>query len=104
MIRSQRGADAMLSNSFKVGADASVTAGPVGAGAQVQTSDILAFSRSKGLYGGVNLDGSVVTVRDAWNSTYYGQQVRPADILVSRTVSNEQADSLRNRLSGNFIS
>ena len=48
MIRSQRGADAMLSNSFKVGTDASVAAGPVGAGAQVQTSDILAFSRSKG--------------------------------------------------------
>ena len=46
----------------------------------------------------------MVTVRDAWNSTYYGQQVRPADILVSRTVSNEQADSLRNRLSRNFIS
>ena len=104
MIRSQRGADAMLSNSFKVGADVSVAVGPVGTGAQVQTSDILAFSRSRGLYGGVNLDGSVVTVRDAWNSTYYGQQVRPADILVSRTVSNEQADSLRNRLSGNFIS
>ena len=61
MIRSQRGADAMLSNSFKVGTDASVAAGPVGAGAQVQTSDILAFSRSKGLYGGVNLDGSVIS-------------------------------------------
>lgn len=65
MIRSQRGADAMLSNSFKLGADASVTAGPVGAGAQVQTSDILAFSRSKGLYGGVSLDGSVISTRDA---------------------------------------
>ena len=99
MIRSQRGADAMLSNSFKVGTDASVAAGPVGAGAQVQTSDILAFSRSKGLYGGVNLDGSVISPRDAWNSTYYGRQVRPADILVSHDVSNGQADSLRNRLS-----
>ena len=104
MIRSQRGANALLTNSFKLGADVSVALGPVGTGAQVQTSDILAFSRSKGLYGGINLDGSAVTVRDAWNSTYYGQQVRPADILVSRTVSNEQADSLRNRLSGNFIS
>jgi SH3 domain-containing YSC84-like protein 1 len=101
MIRSQRGADAMLSNSFKLGANASVAAGPVGAGAQAQTSDILAFSRSKGLYGGVNLDGSVITTRDAWNSTYYGRQVRPVDILVSRNVSNSQADRLRNRLSGN---
>jgi lipid-binding SYLF domain-containing protein len=99
MIRSQRGADAMLSNSFKLGADASVAAGPVGAGAQVQTSDVLAFSRSKGLYAGINLDGSVISTRDAWNATYYGQQVRPTDILVSRTVSNAQADPLRNRLS-----
>jgi lipid-binding SYLF domain-containing protein len=104
MIRSQRGADTMLSNSFKLGADASVAAGPVGAGAQVQTSDILAFSRSKGLYGGINLDGSAISTRDAWNSAYYGRQVRPVDILVSRTVSNSQADRLRNRLSGNVQS
>jgi lipid-binding SYLF domain-containing protein len=104
MIRSQRGVDAMLSNSFKLGADASVAAGPVGAGAQVQTSDILAFSRSKGLYGGVNLDGSVIAPRDAWNSTYYGRQVRPVDILVSRNVSNPQADGLRSRLSRNIQS
>ncbi|MGF7213141.1 lipid-binding SYLF domain-containing protein [Skermanella aerolata] len=104
MIRSQRGADAMLSNSFKLGADASVAAGPIGAGAQVQTSDILAFSRSKGLYGGVNLDGSAIAPRDAWNSTYYGRQVRPVDILVSRNVSNPQADRLRNRLSRNIQS
>jgi lipid-binding SYLF domain-containing protein len=101
MIRSQRGADAMLSNSFKLGADASVTAGPVGAGAQVQTSDILAFSRSKGLYGGVSFDGSVISTRDAWNSAYYGRQVSPADILVSGGVSNRQADGLRGRLSRN---
>lgn len=95
MVRSDHGRDALLSNSFKLGADASVAAGPVGAGAQVATSDILAFSRSKGLYGGVSLDGSVVTARDAWNSSYYGRSVRPVDILVSRTVSNPQADPLR---------
>jgi lipid-binding SYLF domain-containing protein len=104
MIRSQRGTDAMLSDSFKLGADASVTAGPVGAGAQVGTSDILAFSRSKGLYGGVNVDGSVITTRDSWNSTYYGRQVRPADILIKQNVSNPQADRLRNRLSHNVHS
>jgi lipid-binding SYLF domain-containing protein len=99
MIRSQRGTDAMLSNSFKLGADASVAAGPLGAGAQVQTSDILAFSRSKGLYGGVSLDGSAISSRDAWNSAYYGREVRPVDILVSRNVSNPQTDQLRSRLS-----
>ena len=46
----------------------------------------------------------MISTRDAWNSTYYGRQVRPADILVSRNVSNGQADSLRNRLSRNVQS
>jgi lipid-binding SYLF domain-containing protein len=96
MIRSEKGRDALLSNSLKLGADASVSAGPVGAGAQVATTDILAFSRSKGLYGGVSLDGSVVATRDAWNSAYYGREVRPVDIIVSRNVSNPQANELRN--------
>ncbi|UEM03287.1 lipid-binding SYLF domain-containing protein [Skermanella rosea] len=96
MIRSVRGRDAMLGNSLKLGADVGVAAGPVGAGARVATSDILAFSRSRGLYGGISLDGSVITTRDAWNAAYYGRAVRPVDILVSRTVSNPQAEPLRN--------
>jgi len=99
MVRSDHGRDAPLSNSFKLGVDASVTAGPVGAGAQVATADILAFSRSKGLYGGVSLDGSVVAPRDSWNTSYYGRPVQPVDILVSRSASNPHADPLRAALS-----
>jgi lipid-binding SYLF domain-containing protein len=95
MVRSDKGMDAMLSNSFKLGTDVSVAVGPVGAGAQVATSDILAFSRAKGVYGGLSLDGSVITVRDSWNAAYYGREVRPVDILVSRVVVNPQADPLR---------
>ena len=47
VIKSKAGRDAMLTNEFKLGADISVAAGPVGAGAKAQTADALAFSRTK---------------------------------------------------------
>ena len=64
--------------------DAGVAAGPVGIGAAAATAnlsaDILSFSRSKGLYGGVSLDGAVVAPRASLNDAYYGKEVSPADI------------------------
>ena len=93
-----RGVSAMLSSTFKLGADASVAVGPVGAGASAATAalsaDIIAFSRAKGLYGGISVDGAVVAVRGDWNHAYYGKAVEPADILVRRTVSNPQSAGL----------
>src|SRR5215475_1937368 len=63
LIMTDRGVSAMLASSVKLGADASVAAGPVGGGATAETAnvsaDILAFTRAKGLYGGVSLDGAV---------------------------------------------
>jgi len=94
-----RGVTTLLQSSVKLGADVGIAAGPFGAGAQAATAnisaDILAFSRSKGLYGGVSLDGAVVDVRDSLNKAYYGKPVTPTDILVKHTVSNSQADTLR---------
>jgi lipid-binding SYLF domain-containing protein len=96
----ERGVTAFLDNSFKLGANAGVAAGPIGAGASAASAnlsaDILSFSRSKGLYGGISLDGAVVAVRDSWNDAYYGKIVRPVDILVSRTVTNPEASGLIN--------
>jgi lipid-binding SYLF domain-containing protein len=98
LAMTERGVSSMLSSTVKLGADASVAAGPVGAGASAATAvlsaDILAFSRAKGLYGGISLDGAVIGVRSDWNSAYYGKPVEPADILVRRTVSNPHADGL----------
>jgi SH3 domain-containing YSC84-like protein 1 len=88
----ERGVSAMLSTSFKLGADASVAAGPVGVGAKAATenlsADILSFIRSKGLYGGVSVDGAVVAVRGSLNNAYYDKEVSPTDIIVKREVSN----------------
>jgi lipid-binding SYLF domain-containing protein len=98
LAMTERGVSAMLSSTVKLGADASVAVGPVGAGASAATAalsaDIVAFSRAKGVYGGISVDGAVVAVRSAWNSAYYGKNVDPSDILVSRTVSNPHAAGL----------
>lgn len=94
MIMTNKGMDAMLSSSFKLGADVSVALGPVGAGAKAQTADVIAFSRAKGVYGGVNLEGAVISTRDALNSAYYGKPVRTVDIVVKHSVKNKNADGL----------
>jgi lipid-binding SYLF domain-containing protein len=94
MAMTDKGKDALLSNKFQAGADASVSAGPVGAGAQAATTDILQFSRSKGVFGGLSLEGSVIAVRDSLNNAYYGKAVSPVDILIHGNVRNPQADVL----------
>jgi lipid-binding SYLF domain-containing protein len=99
LAMTDRGVTTLLQNSVKLGADVGIAAGPFGAGAQAATAnisaDILAFSRSKGLYGGISLDGAIVDVRDSLNNAYYGKPVTPTDILVKKNVSNAHADKLR---------
>lgn len=95
LVMTDKGMNSLLSNSFKFGADASVAAGPVGAGAKSDVvADLIAFSRSKGIYGGLNLDGTVVSTNDDWNSAFFGKKVLPPDILVRAKVTNKGADKL----------
>ncbi len=98
LVMSQRGVTSLLGNSVKLGGNIGVAAGPVGLGASAATAnlsvDILSFSRSKGLYGGISLEGAVVAVRPALNEAYYGHTVTPTDILVRRDVKNSQAARL----------
>ena len=95
MIMTEKGMDSMLTTSFKLGADATVAAGPVGTGVKAATTDILAFARSKGAFAGISIEGAVIKPRDKWNSTYYGQPVSPADITIRHLVTNPDADKLR---------
>jgi lipid-binding SYLF domain-containing protein len=98
LVMTERGVSSLLSNSLKLGADVGIAAGPVGAGASVSTAnlsaDILSFSRSKGLYGGVSVDGAVVAIRGDLNEAYYGKPVTPTDTLIRRQVANPQAERL----------
>ncbi len=96
MVMTDNGLDHLLTTNFTLGAEVSVAAGPVGAGASAQTADILAFARTKGLYGGLNIEGAAIRIRNRYNEVYYNQPgVRPRDILLTRTVSNPQANDLR---------
>ena len=101
LAMTQKAVDLLLSSSVKLGGDASVALGPVGTGAKANagvpnvTADFVSFAKTKGLYAGLNLEGSVVAVRDSLNKAYYGRDVRPADIIVRHAVSNRGADELR---------
>ena len=100
MIRTQKAIDRLLSSSFKLGGEASLTAGPVGQGVKSNvTADIYSFSRSQGLFGGVTLEGAAITTRDEWNAAYYGRVVTPADILILNLVNNPGSTDLRNAVS-----
>jgi lipid-binding SYLF domain-containing protein len=95
MVMTDKGFNSLLATSFKMGGDASVAAGPVGAGAKSDiVSDLITFNRAKGVYGGLNFDGTVVTAADDWNQAYYGKKALPPDILVRMSVTNKNADGL----------
>jgi len=99
LVMTDKGLNTLLADSVKLGGDAAVAAGPVGAGAQSNlTADYVSFSRAKGIYGGLNLDGTVISTSDAWNRAYYGQNVHAPDILVRMSVRNKQASELLNVL------
>jgi len=77
VFRSEHGVKSMLSSKLKLGADASVAAGPVGRTAQAATdvklnAEILAYSRSKGVFAGIALDGAVISLDNSANEKVYG--------------------------------
>jgi lipid-binding SYLF domain-containing protein len=99
LVMTDRALHSLLSDTFKMGGDATVAAGPVGAGAQSDlVADFISFSRATGVYGGVNFDGTVVVPSDQWNEIYYGKPVHATDILVRLSVHNRQANELLNLL------
>jgi SH3 domain-containing YSC84-like protein 1 len=96
VVMTDKGLNSLLSSSFKIGGDASVAAGPVGAGAKsTVTADLITFTRAKGVYGGVNLDGTVVSTNIPWNDAYYDRSnLLPPDILIRKTVTSPNASQL----------
>jgi SH3 domain-containing YSC84-like protein 1 len=95
LVMSQKGVDSLLTSKFKLGGDTSIALGPVGAGAKADiTTDFISFAKTKGLYAGLNLDGSYVGVRDSLNNAYYGKEASPVDIIVKKSVSNMGAAPL----------
>jgi lipid-binding SYLF domain-containing protein len=87
------GLKGLLKGKLKLGADASASAGPVGRKAEVGTdvllrSAVFAYSRSKGLFAGISLDGSVISIDDSANRKIYEKNVTGEQILLGEAVRN----------------
>jgi lipid-binding SYLF domain-containing protein len=82
VFRTQRGVDSIVNGKFTLGADAAVAAGPVGRTATASTdgqlkAEIYSYSRSRGLFAGVALDGAVLSIDHHANETVYGRNTTP---------------------------
>ncbi|HVI25447.1 MAG TPA: lipid-binding SYLF domain-containing protein [Xanthomonadaceae bacterium] len=89
VFRSERGLESIVNGKFTLGADAGVAAGPVGRNAAAATdgqmkAEIWSWSRARGLFAGVALDGAVLSIDDAANEAAYGQDTTPRMIFESR--------------------
>jgi lipid-binding SYLF domain-containing protein len=86
LIMNPRGAESAMSSKVKMGADASIAAGPVGREASAETdvalnAQILSYSRAKGVFGGVSLQGSTMRSDDGANKNLYGKELTVKDII-----------------------
>jgi len=99
LIMSEAGINALLSTKFQVGADGTLTAGPMGVGAQAATTDVLSFSRGVGLFGGISAEGTVIHPDIDRNTAYYGKTTSASDILVQHNVQNADAAALVAKIS-----
>ena len=104
LMRTEDALKAVLENQMKLGADASVAAGPKGAGIEGSTTsnvgpDILTFSTSQGFYAGASLEGAVIARRQDWNRAFYKAGATPHAIVIERAHANPAADKLREALS-----
>jgi lipid-binding SYLF domain-containing protein len=93
----------LLSDKFKIGADVTVAAGPVGRHAAADTdlklnAEILSYSRSKGIFAGVSVDGAVVQADHSGDKALYGSDVTHQEILDGKTAVPEPARSLLEEL------
>jgi lipid-binding SYLF domain-containing protein len=91
LLMSSRSATSMLSSKVKLGADASAAAGPVGRAASAETdvalrAEILSYSRSRGLFAGISLEGSTLRPDNSGNKKLYGKEVSAKDIVFKHAV------------------
>ncbi len=89
VFRSERGLDSIVNGKFTLGADAGVAAGPMGRNASASTdgqmkAEIWSWSRARGLFAGVALDGAVLSIDDKANEAVYGQDTTPRMIFEDR--------------------
>jgi lipid-binding SYLF domain-containing protein len=99
LVLNDSGARAMLHNKLKLGADASIAAGPVGRTSEASTNaamkaQMLSYSRSRGVFGGVSLSGSTLRPDDDANHNLYGEKVTTEAIINSQGVTMPEEANL----------
>jgi len=96
LVMNKRGADSLLRSKTKLGADASVAAGPKGRTASANTdaymrAEILSYSRNRGLFAGISLEGSTLRPDNGANEKIYGREVTARSIVLEHAVSAPEA-------------
>jgi SH3 domain-containing YSC84-like protein 1 len=96
LVMSEKGMQGMLSSKFTLGGEASVAAGPVGRDASAQTdatmkADILSWSRSRGVFGGISLQGGTLRPDEDGNKGLYGKSMENKDILTGKSAAPADA-------------
>lgn len=91
LVMTQRGLEGLLNEKFTLGGDIALAAGPVGRHAEASADvfmqgEIYSYSRSKGLFGGVSLKGTIITSDSDANLAYYGHPYTSEDILLTKQV------------------
>jgi len=89
LVMNRRGAEKLMSSKFTLGGDASVAGGPVGREATAQTdaqmhAEILSYSRSRGIFAGISLQGSTLRPHNGANKEIFGREVAYKDILMGK--------------------
>jgi hypothetical protein len=92
LVMNAQGVQKLLQNKITLGADASVAAGPIGRQGHVGTdagltAEILAYSRARGLFAGIDLSGGVLRPDEDSNTNVYGSRATPRTILATREIS-----------------
>jgi len=99
LVMNNRGADSILHSKVKLGADASVAAGPKGREAQADTdvamrAEMLSYSRSRGAFAGISLEGSTLRPDGDANKRLYGKDISATDIIAESKVSAPESARL----------
>ncbi len=90
LVMSKRGAEKLLSSKFTLGADASVAAGPVGRTTSADTdlkmhAEILSYSRARGVFAGISLDGATLRPDYDANAELYGRKLKNEELIKGRS-------------------
>jgi lipid-binding SYLF domain-containing protein len=103
LVMNDRGMDRLLGDKFTLGADATVAAGPVGRVAQAETdarmtAEILAWSRARGLFAGIALNGATLREDSDWNQDLYGKPLKNREIVAGSVPAPRSAAPLLQEL------